>query len=113
MRPPMNQRVNISQVKLDASGQPTYNDYGIAETTTVSSDARVRRKTNLIRTADGTEHNATLEIDVPASVQVESGSAINFIDMDGNEGSGVVVNYEDATNITGSRVLFRTVYVDG
>ncbi|ULG70876.1 hypothetical protein [Macrococcus brunensis] len=112
MRPPMNQRVNISQVLMN-QGQPIYDDYGIPKTGTVASDARVRRKTNLIRTANGTEHNATLEIDVPANVQVESGSTINFIDMDGNEGSGVVVSYEDATNITGSRVLFRTVYVDG
>lgn len=113
MRPPMNQRVLVNKAILNEHGMPTTDKYGRPLTEKVESKARVRRKSNLIITTSGTETNTNIEIDVPSQMIVKEGEEIHFIDMDGNDGSGRVVSYEEATNVTGSRVLFRTVFVDG
>ncbi len=113
MRPPMNQRCLIYKTVADESGVPKTDKYGRPLTSTLESKARVRRKSNLIITSSGTETNTNIEIDVPSQMIVKEGEEIHFIDMDGNDGSGRVVSYEEATNVTGSRVLFRTVFVDG
>lgn len=113
MRPPMNQRVLVNKAILNEHGIPMTDKYGRPLTKRVESRARVRRKSNLIITANGTETNTNIEIDVPSQMIVKEGEEIHFIDMDGNDGSGRVVSYEEATNVTGSRVLFRTVFVDG
>lgn len=113
MRPPMNQRVLVNKAVIDESGTPKTDKYGRPLTEKVESKARVRRKSNLNIAASGTETNTNIEIDVPPQMLVKEGEEIHFIDMDGNDGSGRVVSYEEATNVTGSRVLFRTVFVDG
>ncbi|MDJ1110624.1 hypothetical protein [Macrococcus sp. S115] len=113
MRPPMNQRVLVNKAILNEHGTPTTDKYGRPLTKRVESKARVRRKSNLIITANGTETNTNIEIDVPSQMIVKEGEEISYIDMDGNDGTGKVISYEEANNVTGSRVLFRTVFVDG
>lgn len=113
MRPPMNQRVLVHRA-IKSYGNNTLTDkYGRPLTEKVESKARVRRKSNLIITTSGTETNTNIEIDVPSQMIVKEGEEISYIDMDGNDGTGKVISYEEATNVTGSRVLFRTVFVDG
>lgn len=113
MRPPMNQRILVYKSVADESGVPKTDKYGRPLTEKVESKARVRRKSNLIITSNGTETNTNIEVDVPSQMLIKEGEEINYIDMDGNEGTGRVISYEEATNVTGSRVLFRTVFVDG
>lgn len=109
----MRQECSVYQPVFDSAGIPKQDRYGKPITAPFKSKARVRRKGNLIITKAGTETNTNIEIDVPQSTKVKDGDKIDFIDMDGVQGSGTVVSYEEATNLTGSRVLFRTVYVDG
>ncbi|WP_414049777.1 hypothetical protein [Macrococcus animalis] len=113
MRPPMRQTCSVYQSLFNVDGTPLLDKYGKPKTIKVESIARVRRKGNLIITKTGTETNTNIEIDVPTSTMIKDGNKIDFVDMDGIRGTGTVINYEEATNLTGSRVLFRTVYVDG
>lgn len=113
MRPPMRQSVVVHRPKLDALGKPAYDKYGKPIVSKESSIARVRRKGNLVVNSSGEETRTNIEIDVPRKQMIESGNFIEFVDMDGVKGTGDVVSYEEATNLTGSRVLFRTVFVNG
>lgn len=113
MKPPMRQECSIYQPLTDSTGKPILDKYGKPKTVVFKSVARVRRKGNLIITKAGTETNTNIEIDVPQSTRVKDGDKIDFVDMDGVKGTGTVISYEEATNLTGSRVLFRTVFVDG
>jgi len=113
MRPPMRQTCSIYQPLFNVDGTPLLDKYGKPKTIKVESVARVRRKGNLIITKAGTETNTNIEIDVPQSTKVKDGDKVDFVDMDGVRGTGTVISYEEATNLSGSRVLFRTVYVDG
>lgn len=113
MMPPMRQSVTISKTMTDSLGNPIYDKFGKPKTVFVLSKARVRSRSSLIAKADGSEVNANIEIDVPPDIIINDGERVEYTRIDGRTGSGTVIQSEETTNVTASRVLFRTVFVDG
>lgn len=109
MKPPMRNKVTVHVPILDDEGQPISNKYGKPKTKPITSKARVQFKSQLIRDAEGREKKVSLEIDLPNNIHVQDGTEIEY----GKEASGTVVAKEEAINLAGSKVYYRTVYVDG
>jgi len=113
MIPPMRQKVTANVPILDEGGQPITDKYGKPETKPINSKARVQFKSQLVRDANGQERRVNLEIDIPRNFNPGQGDEIDYVTAGGDEGSGSIVAKEEAINLSGSRVHFRTVYVDG
>lgn len=113
MKPRMLQTATIYREALNPDGTIFKDRYGKAKTEKVVSKARVRSVTKVIRTAAGVEHDSIIEIDVPAKTHVAAGNTIDYVKIDGTTGSGTVVSINEATNLTASRVLFKTLVTDG
>lgn len=109
MMPPMKQKVWLATTteELDRYGRP------IVSETVKDYKARVRRKTNEIRSADGSIHNTDVEIDVPPHAPVKARQTIEYQTMEGVRETGTIQSIEDSVNLSGSRVLFKVLMVDG
>lgn len=113
MRPPMNQRVIYSEPVVGPDGKPVYDKYQRPQITRHESVARVQRKSQIVRDAQGTERRVSLEIDLPPEVDPKAGTEISFELADGREDTGTIITKDEAVNLAGNRVYYRTVYVDG
>lgn len=113
MIPPMRQKVTANVPVLDEIGQPIVDKYGRPQTKEIKSKARVQFKSQLVRDANGRERRVNLEIDLPRDFNPESGIELDYVTIDGKEGTGTIVAKDEATNLSGSRVYYRTVFVDG
>lgn len=111
MKPPMNQKIwfnaQVDTGETDRYGKPILSDKE------VEYKARVRRKTNEVTTSDGSIHNTNLEIDVPAEADVHSRQSIQYENIDGSVGKGTIESMEDSVNLSGNRVFFKVLMVDG
>jgi len=113
MKPPMKQKVNANVPYLDNNGKPIIDKYGRPKTKAIESKARVQFKSQLIRDANGQERRTSLEIDLPRDFNPSQGTEIDYVAMGGDKGSGTIVAKEESTNLAGSKVYYRTVFVDG
>ncbi len=113
MIPPMRQKVTANVPILDENGNPITDKYGKPKTKPIDSKARVQFKSQLIRDANGQERRVNLEIDLPRDFNPESGTKLDYVTIDRKEGSGTIVTKDETTNLSGSKVYYRTVYVDG
>lgn len=113
MKPPMKQQITAHVPTLDAAGKPIPDKYGRPQTSEVTSKAAVRKKINLLRDSQGTETRTNLEIDIPKELILDAGTSVDYVDVDGRQGKAVVVDSENITNLTNSKVYYRTVYANG
>ncbi|WP_068672281.1 hypothetical protein [Oceanobacillus sp. Castelsardo] len=113
MIPPMRQKVTANVPVFDGNGQPITDKYGRPKTEKKHSKARVQFKSQLIRDANGQERRVNLEIDLPRDFNPDSGIELDYVTIDGKSGTGTIVSKDEATNLSGSKVYYRTVYVDG
>ncbi|GIN93326.1 hypothetical protein J22TS1_43770 [Siminovitchia terrae] len=113
MKPPMRQQVTAHIPILDENGEPIKDRYGRPMTETKTSKARVQFKSSIIRDAKGEEKRITLEIDMPPDFNPPNGSKIEYVTMDGEKAEGTIIVKDEAVNLAGSKVYYRTAYVDG
>lgn len=107
MKPPMNQTVMI----YNPSTETDEYDRPIKQPP-FESKARVQRKNKVVYSANGSEFETTLEIDLPPEVEIGYQTEISYTDLLGNEGKGTIRAIEESTNLAGNRVYFRTVNVE-
>ncbi|WP_342512796.1 hypothetical protein MKY34_19645 [Sporosarcina sp. FSL K6-1522] len=113
MRPPMRQNVIAFIPILDAAGKPVTDKYGKEQTTQEQSKARVQFKSQLIRDAKGQERRVALEIDLPTKCNPPVGSKLEYTTVGSQKATGTILAKEEAVNLAGSKVYYRTVYLDG
>ncbi len=113
MIPPMRQEVTANVPILDGNGEPITDKYGKPLTKEIESKARVQFKSQLVRDANGQERRVNLEIDIPKNFNPGQGDGIDYVTAGGAKGSGTIVAKDEATNLSGSKVYYRTVYVNG
>ncbi|OAK70093.1 hypothetical protein [Lederbergia galactosidilytica] len=113
MKPPMRQKVTVHFPVLDEKGQPVKDKYGKPLTKPKTSKARVQFKTSLIRDAKGEERRVSLEIDMPPSFNPPDGTKVEYTTMGGQKAEGTIITKDEAVNLAGSKVYYRTAYVDG
>lgn len=113
MRPPMNQSIYAEIPVYDDKGKPVTDDYGRPHTETIDSIARVQFKSQLISNTDGQHRQVNLEIDVPPEVDLPNGTEVTYTTIQGKKSTGTVENSEEITNLAGTKVYYRTVYVNG
>ncbi len=113
MKPPMRQEVSFEFPVLDADGNPVKDKYGREQTEKKHSKARVQFKSNIVKDAKGEEKRTSVEIDLPVSFNPPVGAAYTYIDNDGNKVTGALISKDEAINLAGTKVYYRTVYCDG
>ncbi|MCR1833059.1 hypothetical protein NSA56_01440 [Oceanobacillus caeni] len=113
MIPPMRQKVTANVPILDENSNPITDKYGKAKTKPIDSKARVQFKSQLIRDANGQEKRASLEIDLPTNIDAQNGIVVEYTNANGRKVKGTIIAVDEATNLSGSKVYYRTVYVDG
>jgi len=110
MRPPMKQKLWYMEVlkgETDRYGNP------ITTEEPVEFPARVRKKSKGIFERDRQLHDTDYEIDVPAECDVTAKQTVHFITIEGEETSGIVEVIEDSVNLSGDRIYFKVLMVDG
>lgn len=113
MKPPMPHEITAHMPILDEEGMPITDKYGKPKTEPKHSSARVQFKSQLVRTADGREHQVNLEIDLPPNFNPDEGTEVEGLDAGGNPFKGTIKAKEDIISLMGSKVHYRTVFVDG
>jgi hypothetical protein len=106
MRPPMRNQANIS---IEDRTQPPdrYGKYPVKDVTT---KARVKHSTEVIRREDGTTVEARLEVDLPPEINLQNGQSIKAQDNFGVWHTATIESISEATNFAGNRVFYRTCY---
>lgn len=112
MKPPMPHQITAHMPIFDEHGNPIRDKYGKPKTEEKQSVARVQFKSQLVRTADGREHQVNLEIDLPPNFNPGEGTEIEGKDAGGNPFKGTIKAKEDIISLMGSKVHYRTVFVD-
>lgn len=113
MKPPMPHEITAHMPILDEHGKPITNKYGKSTTKPKRSAARVQFKSQLVRTSDGREHQVNLEIDLPPNFNPDEGTEVEGKDAGGNPFKGTIKTKEDIISLMGTKVHYRTVFVDG
>lgn len=114
MKPPMKQRVLAFLPVTDATGKVIVDEFGRPlNPRKVDSKARVQFKSQLVQDARGQEHRVALEIDIPPEFNPDVGTEIEYQMIDGRTAKGIIRAKDEAVNLTGSKVYYRTVFVDG
>lgn len=106
MRPPMNNQATLTTT--DPNGTP--DRYGRLPTKEVTTKARVAFTTQIVRSAQGTERQARLEVDLPPEIDVSEGLEIKAQDGQGKWHTAQIISIDDATNFAGNRIYYRTVF---
>lgn len=114
MKPPMKQRVVAFIPNVDSKGRFAYDEFGKPlKQRSDQSKARIQYKSQLVQDAQGQEHRVALEIDLPPEFNPDVGTEVEYQMIDGRTAKGVIRAKDEAVNLTGSKVYYRTVYVDG
>ncbi|ANU13467.1 hypothetical protein B481_1998 [Planococcus halocryophilus Or1] len=114
MMPSMKQRVIALLPVFDSNGKVVRDEFGRPlNPRKVESKARVQFKSQLVQDAQGQEHRVALEIDIPPDFNPDAGIEIEYQMIDGRTAKGVIRAKDEAVNLTGSKVYYRTVFVDG
>jgi hypothetical protein len=106
MKPSMRQEVTLLVPRLGEK-----DEYGKPVTDPFLAKARVQYSTKTVRGTNGQTIETTLEIDLPADVYVEYGMEIEYTDWFGKVTKGLVRSMSESTNLSGTKVYFRTVFV--
>lgn len=112
MKPPMNQEITAEVPILDDNGQPIKDRYGRPQTESINSKARVQFSSTWIRDQLGGEYEINLQIDLPPEFNPEVGTTVEYTTIDGMTRSGTIRGKDEAVNLAGNRVYYRTVYVE-
>ncbi|MBP3950337.1 hypothetical protein [Bacillus suaedae] len=110
MKPPMKQNVTLKSPVIQG-GTIVKNEFSRPILKDSNQRARVQRSTKLVQGKDGQRYESKLEVDLPPDVQVGYDSFISYTDSFGIETEGKVISVSESTNLSGSKVYFRTVHV--
>ncbi|MFD1066688.1 hypothetical protein [Oceanobacillus locisalsi] len=113
MKPPMRQEVWFEFPVLDTDGNPITDRYGKPKTEKRKSKARVQFKANIVKDAKGEERRTSVEVDLPTSFNPTVGAGYEYTDISGNTTTGALISKDEAINLAGTKVYYRTVYCDG
>lgn len=112
MIPPMKQQVTAYVPIIDDNGRQVTDKYGKPKTETEKSKARVQFKSQTVVDAKGIERNVSLEVDLPPAFNPSTGTELGYTTNAGYEGIGTISAKEEIINLTGSKVYYRTVYIN-
>lgn len=113
MKPSMRQRIIANVPELDAQGEPITDRYGEPVTVERDSKARVQYKAQTVFNAQGEEKRVNLEIDIPTDFNPPTGTRVKAQTIGGEWVEGDIEAKDEATNLTASKIYYRTVYVNG
>lgn len=113
MKPPMRQQLTLEVSKLDKNGKPMLDKYSKPLTTTSTYKCRTREHGEVMRTSQIRVEDAKDEIDVMPDVPVNESAKVKYTTIGGETKSGIIRAISESTNLSGSKVYFRTCVIDG
>lgn len=112
MKPPMRQTLTVSVPKLDDRGKPILDKYSKPIVEKRTFKCRVRENGELLRNNQSSIEDARDEIDVMPTVHVNEGLSVSYITIGGTIKSGIIKKIVETTNVSASKVLFRTLIIN-
>src|SRR5699024_3229639 len=112
MRAFMHEEVKINN-PLVVDGEVKKDKYGRHERIESLSNTRIQRTSKLVFNSDNEQIGTTIEVNIPPELKIYDGSYIEGRLQNGEPFDGRVVSIEDITSLTGNRVHYRTVFIDG
>jgi hypothetical protein len=106
MKPSMKQFVTVYVPRLGEK-----DEYGKPLKDPLTTKARVQYSTRTVKGTNGQTYETTLEVDLPSDVPVGYGTEIQYTDYVGKVTKGLVIAVNESTNLAGTKVFFRTVFV--
>jgi hypothetical protein len=106
MKPSMKHSVVVRVPRLGEK-----NEYGKPLKDPVSTNARVLYSTRTVKGTNGQTFETSLEVDLPPDIPVGYGTEIEYTDYAGKVTKGMVIAMTESTNLAGTKVYFRTVFV--
>ncbi|MFC0188486.1 hypothetical protein ACFFJY_09325 [Fictibacillus aquaticus] len=107
----MRQKVTLMVPMTTPDGKVIKDDYGRPKLSAREVKARVQKTVRVIKGADGTEKEASLEVDLMPDINVVEGTEIQYKDVFDVLTKGAVIAVNESTNLAGTKVFFRTVYI--
>lgn len=87
-------------------------DYGRPILTEQNVKARVQFTSRTIEGTDGNTYQSNLEVDLMPDIPVKYGTKAKYVDPDTQiVTEGTVVAIDEARNLAGTKVFFRTVFI--
>lgn len=113
MKPPMRQSISINVPKLDDKGKPVLDKYSKPIVEERTFKCRVRENGGLKQDNRIAVEDARDEIDVMPNVPVNEGLSVAYKTIGGAKKTGRIASIVESTNISASRVNFRTLIING
>lgn len=113
MKPPMRQSLTISVPKLDDRGKPILDKYSKPIVEKQTFKCRVRENGGLLRGLKSSVEDARDEIDIMPTVNANEGLSVSYVTIGGITKSGIIESIVETTNVSASKVLFRTLIING
>lgn len=113
MKPVMLQTLTLQVPKTDSKGKPVLDKYSKPITISEQYKCRTREHGETLRTSQLRIEDSRDEIDVNPNTPVQEGLEVSYTTISGELKKGSIKAVAETTNLTASRVLFKTVVIDG
>lgn len=112
MRPKMNQSLILEVAKLNENGKPILDKYSRPIVSKSSHVCRTREHGEALTTPQLRVQDGKDEIDVLPDTPVTEGAKVEYTTIGGRRKHGTILSIVETTNLTASKVYFRTCVVD-
>lgn len=113
MKPRMKQHLTLQIPKVDSNGKQVLDKYSKPITTSKNFICRTREHGEVNNTAQIRVEDARDEIDVLPDTPVQENLEVRYTTISGEVKKGTIKAIAETTNLTASKVYFRTCVVDG
>ena len=113
MKPAMKQHLTLYIPKVDGNGKPILDKYSKPITIAKDFKCRTREHGEVSNTAQIRVEDARDEIDVLPITPVQENLKVKYTTISGEVKEGTIKAIAETTNLTASKIYFRTCVVDG
>ncbi|MYL44590.1 hypothetical protein GLV94_02945 [Virgibacillus halodenitrificans] len=111
--PPMNDNIKVFVPMIDENGQPVTDKYGRPVfNSPIESKARVKYTSKADYSQTDQSRETVVEANIPPTTQVQEGYDIEWTDRFHNTVREKVEGVTEALNYSGSKVYYRTIYIN-
>lgn len=113
MKPAMRQHLTLQVPKVDSKGKPVLDKYSKPLTEAKDYKCRTRERGESSNTAQIRVEDARDELDVMPGTPVQENLEVKYTTIGGEVKKGTIKAIAETTNLTASKVYFRTCVIDG
>lgn len=113
MKPKMLQSLTLQVPKLDSNGKPVLDKYSKPITTSKEYKCRTREHGEVLNTTQIRIEDSNDVVDVMPDVPVQENLEVSYTTISGERKKGTIKAIAETTNLTASKVYFKTCVING